>query len=111
MVDNRNQKHRLIISAGKKPRLTIEAKTTRNNPDIDIESGNTVVADEAISGDWVNPIKKNDNNAVEGSPPMNPPVLLPKRSPANTVKYIQQLPIRKVNSNCSRNIFVIIQEK
>ena len=76
-----------------------------------MEIGNMVVTDEAISGDCVSPTKKKDNNAVEGSPPINPPILLPYLSPARTVRYIQQLPIRKVNSNCSRNIFVIIQQK
>ena len=109
IVDNRNQQHRLKTRAGKKPRRTIEAKTTRNTPDIAIAIGKTVVTDDAISGDCVNPMKKNDNNAVEGSPPMNPPVLLPNRSPASTVKYIQALPIKNVNSNCSRNILVIIK--
>jgi len=58
-----------------------------------------VVTDDAISGDCVNPIKKNDNKAVDGSPPINPPVLLPNLSPARTVKYIQQLPIMNVNNN------------
>ena len=108
IVDKKNQKHRLDIRARIKPRRAIKAKTTRNKQDIEIAIGNTVVTDEAISGDCVNPMKKNDNNAVEGSPPMNPPVLLPNRSPARTVKYIQQLPIRNVNTNCRRNIFVII---
>ena len=78
IADRRNQKQRPDTRASIKPRRAIEAKTTRNNPDTAIESGNTVVTDEAISGDCVNPMKKNDNNAVDGSPPMNPPVLLPK---------------------------------
>ncbi len=111
MDDNRNHENKLEKRAGIKPRRAIVAKTTRNKPDIDMAIGNTVVTDEAISGDCENPMKKNDNNAVEGSPPINPPVLLPNRSPASTVPNIQKLPIRKVNSNCSRNIFVIIQQK
>ena len=94
-----NQKSKLDTRATIKPWRMVEANTTRNNPDIPIAIGNIVVADEAISGDWVNPIKKNDNSAVEGRPPMNPPVLLPNRSPARTVKYIQQLPIRNVRNN------------
>ncbi|MEI7663210.1 MAG: hypothetical protein WCK34_13465 [Bacteroidota bacterium] len=106
--ENRNHENKLEKRAEIKPWRAIAAKTTRNKPDIAIAIGNTVVTDEAISGDCVNPIKKNDNNAVEGSPPMNPPVLLPNRSPASTVKYIQPLPIKNVSSNCSRNIFVIM---
>ena len=84
--DERNQKHKLERSASKNPLREIDAKTIRNNPAIAIATGKIVVTDEAISGDCVNPIKKNDNNAVEGSPPMNPPVLLPNLSPARTVK-------------------------
>jgi len=49
-------------------------------------------------------MKKNDDNAVKRNPPMNPPVLLPNRSPAKTIMYIQQLPIRNVKANYSRNI-------
>jgi len=109
IVDRRNQKQILAIIAGIKPWREIKAKTTRNKPDTAIARGKTVVTEEAISGDCVNPMKKNDNNAVEGSPPMNPPVLLPNRSPAKTVKYIQALPIRNVNINSSRNNLVIIQ--
>ncbi len=82
----RNQKHKAAIIAGKKPRRIIEAYTTRNKQDITIAIGNIVVTDEAIAGVCVNPTKKNDNNAVEGSPPINPPVLLPNRCPTKTVK-------------------------
>jgi len=106
--DNRNHENMPEKRADIKPKRAIVAKTTRNNPDIAIAIGNTVVTDEAISGDCVNPMKKNDNNAVEGSPPINPPVLLPNRSPASTVKYIQPLPKKNVNSNCRRNILVIM---
>ena len=97
-----NQKHILDKIASMKPRRTIEAYTTKNKPDIAIAIGNIVVADDAISGDCVNLIKKNANNTVEGSPPIKPPVLLPNRSPARIVKYIQQLPIRNVNNNCRK---------
>ena len=82
----RNQKPKPTTIARIKPLRTNEAYTTRKKTDIVIAIGNIVVTDEAISGDCVYPIKKNDNNAVEGSPPINPPVLLPKRSPAKTVK-------------------------
>ena len=78
IADRRNQKQIPDTRASIKPRRAMEAKTTRNNPETAIEIGNTVVTDEAISGDCVNPMKKNDNKAVDGSPPMNPPVLLPK---------------------------------
>ena len=107
--DKRNQESRLDKRAGIKPRRAIKANTTRNNPDIAIAIGNTVVTDEATSGDCVIPMKKNDSNAVEGSPPINPPVLLPNRIPASTVRYIQQFAIRNVNSNCSKNILVIMR--
>lgn len=96
MIVDKNQKHKLVISAIIKLFLTIIAYTNRNNPDIETPSGNSVVADEAIAGDCVNPIKKNDNNAVDGSPPIKPPILLPNLMPASTVKYIQQLPVMNV---------------
>ena len=97
--DKRNQKHKPDKSAGINPRRTVMAYTTRNKPDIAIAIGNTVVADEAISGDCVSPMKKNASKAVEGRPAINPLVLLPNLSPASTVKYIQKLPIRNVKSN------------
>ena len=82
----RNQNPKAASIARIKPLRTNEAYTTRNKTDIAIAIVNMVVTDDAISGYCVNPIKKNDNKAVEGSPPINPPVLLPKRSPAKTVK-------------------------
>ena len=84
--DERNQKHKPERSAYENPLPEINAKTTRNKPATAMATGKMVVTEEAISGDCVTPIKKNDNNAVEGSPPMNPPALLPNLSPAKTVK-------------------------
>lgn len=76
-ADKRNQKPTPDASANMNPFRANVAKTTRNKPENEMASGNAVVAFDAISGDWVNPIKKNASNAVDGSPPTNPPVLLP----------------------------------
>jgi len=38
--------------------------------------GNAVVAWYAASGDWLRPMKKNETEEIEGSPPMRPPMPL-----------------------------------
>jgi len=111
IADKRNQNPIPDNNPSIKPFGASRAKTTRNKPEIAMASGKTVVALEAISGDCVKPIKKKAIKAVEGSPPMNPPVLLPNLRPANTVKKIQQLPTTNVSNNSKRKTVVIIQNK
>jgi hypothetical protein len=73
--------------------------------------GITVVASDATSGVWVIPINNNEIKAVEGKPPMRPPILLPYLSAIIVLKVIQALPTKKLSVSLYQKKYSIIFEK
>src|SRR4030042_322643 len=67
-----------------------------NSPFNPCARGMTVVAWEATCEVWVYPIKNNVITTVEGSPPINPPTLLPNLSALSVVRVTHRLPARKL---------------
>jgi hypothetical protein len=66
--------------------------------------GMIVVASTETRGDWVHPIKNRETRAVEGSPVMIPPILVPYLSARCVAVVTQTPPIRKDRTNFSRNM-------
>src|SRR5690348_16553579 len=74
-----------------KPRFETVAKTSKNDIVKLRARGKTTVACDAVSGDWLRPMKRNETIETAGSPPTRPPSALPYLS-ATSVAELTHAP-------------------
>jgi len=56
--------------------------------------GKTMVACDAVSGDWLRPMKRNETIEIAGSPPTRPPRALPYLSAMSVAELTHAPPTR-----------------